>query len=311
MPETKPAKARGVLIENVSIEGCNVGIKVSGADLTAKNIDFRNVRQAFDVSDSRAQISSTRITHGPDASKGENSGWRKSNGPPLPVFCSNCKSVFASRHYNFGGTYFNLWDNEEPCIKCGNEHAALSEGVFDLAREVVRVLSAPDMTHVMLQCLNSIAADMISGRIAAGSAIEKIAAVSPSLGEVAKKALAVSGTVAAWIVGTGIALFSAYYGVKAVNLSETQLAIAQEQLELQKQDSGQQDAVLKQILQHLPRGEPDLKVHRDDDAKAGEDAAAEPTKGKAAGKGDRLKARDLRRKVEVRRRNEFGRARHR
>jgi hypothetical protein len=53
---------------------------------------------------------------------------------------------FPSRNYNFGGLYFEAWDNEEPCPECGFERAKLSEGIFDLKKDAVRVLSAPDIT---------------------------------------------------------------------------------------------------------------------------------------------------------------------
>lgn len=309
MPAIKIGKGvRGVRIENVAIKGFDVGIEASGAEFSVNNADFQDVSQAFDVSDSQAQIANTRIARAPKSK----TGWRKINGPPLPVFCPNCKGVFASRHYNFGGAYFNLLGNEEPCPNCGYEHAVLSEGVFNLTSEVVHVLSAPDMTYVMLQSLNAVAADVIAGRIEIGTAIERIETISPSLGEVAKKSLSISARVAGWLLGPGIAIIAAFYSVEAVKLAEAQLEIAQEQLDLQKkQDSNQHDAILEEILKHLPRGHPSVEVDSQDNAGAGKGTSPKPTESEAAAKGDRLKARDLRRNADKQRRNEFGRARHR
>ncbi|MER9270459.1 hypothetical protein [Mesorhizobium sp. M0643] len=299
--------AKGVRIENMSFHGFDVGIEGKNVGLSVKNVHFHNVGQAFDLSGSQAQISSTRISQ----AAGTKTTRVERNGPPLPVFCSNCKSIFGSRHYNFSGALFNLWDNEEPCINCGDHRARLSEGIFDLTKDVVRVLSAPDMTYVMLQSLNAIAADVIAGRIETGKAIEKIAALSPGLGDVARRGLTIGGQAACWVVATGIAVFSAYYAVKAANLAEAQVTIAQEQLDLQRQDAGQQDAILEEILKRLPRGDASPKVDGNDDASAREGATAEPAKSKATVKTDRLKARDLRRKAEKQRRNDLGRARHR
>jgi hypothetical protein len=158
-----------IRLRNVHISGAHTGIKSDGPiDLITENVTFDNVRQPYDISGARsADISGTRITNDPKArrpssTKKSSLGWQKINGPPLPAFCPSCKSIFPSRNYNLGGAYFNAWDNEETCPECGFENAKLAEGIFDLASEAVKVLSAPNITHAMLLALRNACAQIAS-----------------------------------------------------------------------------------------------------------------------------------------------------
>src|SRR5580700_4480252 len=140
---------------NNSFTNLDVGIRAKGpVDITAENNYFHNVGTPYDIAGARsADIRGTRITNDPKFTNRNTrafAGWTKPNGPPLPAFCPSCKSIFPSKNYNFGGRFFTVWGNEETCPECGFEHAKLSEGIFDLASEAVKVLSAPDITHAML-----------------------------------------------------------------------------------------------------------------------------------------------------------------
>lgn len=125
-------------LSNVSFSGLDVGIQADASScFTADNLRFNNVGMPFDVR-GRAGVSGTRIRDDPKLRQSSNksfAGWRKPNGPPLPAFCPECKSVFPSTNYNFGSSYFYSRDNEEICPVCRNEHAKLSDGLFDLSQE--------------------------------------------------------------------------------------------------------------------------------------------------------------------------------
>lgn len=304
-------------LRNVHISGAKVGIKSDGPiDLDAENVTFDNVEIPYDIAGARsASIRGSRITNDPklrEPSRNPTMGWRRVNGPPLPIFCSNCKAISPSRNYNFGGQFFNLWDNEEPCPACGFEHARLSEGIFNLARETIGVLSAPDMTYVMLQALNGIANDLVAGRIDAETAVTKIENVSPELGKVAKKGYATAGKAAAWFIGIAISAVGMFYGIKAVHLAEEQVRIAQEQLDLQKRDINQ-DAILEEILKRLPDGNSSSNVDGKHKKQTSEGTPPKPAQCEPTAKAakSKPKARHHRRAEEKARRNSFGRSRHR
>jgi hypothetical protein len=312
-----------IKLKNLRISGARTGIKVDGpVDIDAENVTFDNVQQPWDVRGARsAKIRGTRIRNDPKlksegGKKRSFSGWHPGkNGPPLLVFCPNCKSIFPSKNYNFSGTYFNNWDNEEPCPECLFEHAKLSEGIFNLAGETIRVLSAPDMTFATLAALKDIAADVIAGKIEPETAAAKVEQISQAAARFWRKALKHGRTVFR-VVGTIIAL---YYARESVLVGKQQVEIGKEQLKLQ--NDAKTDAILTQILdemkanrftsQGVKNQEPNPQAHGEH--------SAHPTKGKSPEepvsnklKSERkLKARELRRKALKAHREEFGTTRTR
>jgi hypothetical protein len=180
-------------LKNIHISNCKGGIKIDGpADIVADNVTFDNVERPWDVSGvCLADVRGTRIKNDPKRTrKGKTAsiGWTKTNGPPLLAFCPECKTVFSSANYNFGGSIFNAWNNEETCPECGNEHALLSEGLFDLTQETVRVLSAPDFTHAMLQDAKRIADEVIAGSLDEAEAVCQFESISPEFKKLLEKA---------------------------------------------------------------------------------------------------------------------------
>jgi hypothetical protein len=173
-----------------------VGISTDGpVDIIAENNYFHNVGTPYDIAGARsADIHGTRITNDPKLTNRNTRafmGWTKPNGPPLPAFCPSCKSIFPSKNYNFGGAYFNAWNNEETCPECGFEHSKLSEGTFNLALEAVKVLSAPDITHVMLAALRKASDEVVAGKIEPENAAAEL---DPKLGAVFRKAFRLGNT---------------------------------------------------------------------------------------------------------------------
>ena len=187
-----------IRLKDVKIEGFDTGISYDGApgsQITAENVSFDNVRLPYDIRGvEAAHIKGSRIAndpklnHRPPSRPGSSVGWRRLEGPPLPVFCPSCKTIFPSQNHQFVGTYFYLWDNEEPCPECGNQHAKVSEGVFDLTKDAVRILTAPDVTYALLTALQGVLERAAAGEINPAQAAAQIEAINPSLAKWLKKA---------------------------------------------------------------------------------------------------------------------------
>lgn len=310
--EKQGRKRPRVILSNNYISGGEVGIRVSGVDIEAHNNTFHDVGQAWDISNTGAStVSGTRVTHSsttaaPDRTKANQSGWTKSNGPPLPVLCPNCGNVFPSRHYNFGGQFFSLWNNEEPCPRCGNEHAILSEGMFNLALEAVEVLHAPDTTFAMIQALAQVGAEISTGAVSDEDGLKRLAGISAKFADVARKAAKLSRA-----AFTFICLISgpagAYFAWKQVELA-----------------TAAQQPSTHQVLDHIFKdaariqASPESPYHYEE-KQSGAPPAGEPTQGKTDAqampmkllKESKPKARHLRKKARRDHRKIFGKAKHR
>lgn len=199
LAEIKPREARGSVgirlgpnahntkIINNKFRGFDVGIESNGAKgLVVEGTEFDRVQLPYKLR-GEASVSATKITGDPKIRTSV--GWRAAIGPALPSFCKACDSVFASQNYDMAGAYFFLWDNEDTCIRCGNEHARLSQGHFDLAREAVKILRAPDVTHEMVARLSEIGWDTFYGKLNNNEAIAAVDEVAPAFGNVARSLL--------------------------------------------------------------------------------------------------------------------------
>lgn len=245
-----------VSIQNLHFKGGHTGIKAGpGVEIDAQGLTFDNVLKPFDLDPSvRLTLGGSRVVNDPKirppaetshstsrTSEQRNAfvGWTRPDGPPLPSFCPDCNSVFPSANYVFGGAYFRSWGNTEQCPHCGRSNAYLSEGVFDLSRDVVRVISAPDMTHAMLQALVALAEESINAEVAPDDIARRLEAISPNLGVLAKKALK---------IGFGVVTFvSAIAGIYSLYLDAVQTDIAREQLRLDR-ESAAHDRALETAL---------------------------------------------------------------
>ena len=187
-----------IKLENVRISSAHTGIKSDGpVDLDLKNVTFSNVQVPLDIAGAKSvNIRGSRVTDDPKPRRKipptatrNIVGWRRVNGPPLPVFCSSCKTIFPSRNYIFGGMYFNCWDNEEQCPECGDELAKLSEGVFDLTKATIQILSAPDITYAIILALRDLLNDIETGNIDPEQVVKRANALNPAIGALLTKYL--------------------------------------------------------------------------------------------------------------------------
>lgn len=232
-----------IKLTNVHFSGGHTGIKSIGpVDIEAENVTFDNVQAPYDIAGAKSvSINGSRIKNDPKARQTKTgAGWTRPNGPPLPVLCPSCKSIFASRNYNFGGAYFNAWDNEETCAECGSEHARLSEGLFDLAGETVRVLNAPDITYAMLKAISGIAEAVAEGKIPVESAIAKYSTINPGIGRLARMAMKYGHS--------ALFLFSAVAGILAAYWAYQQVQLGEEQVRLQREANASSDLALERTL---------------------------------------------------------------
>ena len=308
-----------VHIENMTIIGGKVGIAVRGDwDITANDLKFRNVETPYDMSGNiTGRITNNRVTSDPkmlqDAPTGRTlSGWRRPKGPPLPAYCPECKHVFASRNYVFSGTYFYCWGNKEPCINCGSEDALLSEGYFNVAKEAIEVLRAPEITHEMVRRLTALGQEALSGRLRPEEIIQAAEAIHPVLGGFTAKLLAI-----------GSAAFLFYSSIIGTVNDTWEMA---EKLGVVRQDPAVTEKVLQETLYEFGRlweqqlQEPHRSIFDEpESAQAQSHKSAAPAKNKAPksappeaekkNNGPKSKKTDRLRQVEHRR--SFGRARTR
>jgi hypothetical protein len=101
-------------LKDIRITGASTGIRAHGpVDIVAENVTFQNVQQPWDIAGARSvDVRGTRIKDDPKqkaktSPRTSSIGWTKPNGPPLPAYCSECKTIFAPKNYNWGGAYFN------------------------------------------------------------------------------------------------------------------------------------------------------------------------------------------------------------
>jgi hypothetical protein len=243
---------KGVHFEDIDIGFTDVGIQARGpVEFTAKNVRFKEVARPWDIQGGRAEIEGTRITRAakPKAVGKSWSGWRRPNGPPLPAFCPRCKSVFPSKSYNFGSSYVYARDNEEVCPVCESEHAKLSDGLFDLSREAVAVLTAPEMTFAMLSAIKDVADQLSDRRVNEADAVRRLRQVSPTFGAIAGRALQI-GTAALTLM---VAMAALYVSYEQLEVSKAQLDTALQQQDESLNIEQRNEAVLQILLDRVSK----------------------------------------------------------
>jgi hypothetical protein len=245
-------------LNNVSISGCKVGIKTTGpVKIEANNVTFDNVETPWDTDEqATGTVQGGRITNDPKLRSGNRGasnrlGWRRPKGPPLPALCPSCNVVFASQNYVFAGRYWSLWDNEEQCPECGFEHAKVSEGIFNLIGDLAKVISAPDVTLLMLKQINEIVKEVSEKKLEPEAAALKITSVNSALGTLWHQACKVAGLITFFcaIISAYYSKIGADYARIGTDLGKEQVELGKEQVKLQKESIA--DKLLADMLSEL------------------------------------------------------------
>lgn len=172
-------------LNGCTFSNCKVGVNGNaGSEIIGVNNRFNNVVQPIIAHpESKVSLTGTRISDDPKISRLKRArrsggrsdqrdskvsrtsvGWQRPCGPPLPAMCPDCGAIFKSNNYNVGSSRFYSQDNREVCPCCTGERAKLVDGFFDLTGDIIRVISAPDVSVEMISSLRVIADDFFTGQ---------------------------------------------------------------------------------------------------------------------------------------------------
>ncbi len=224
-----------MILRNVHISSATTGIKVvGGGSLQAENVTFDNVQTPFDINGVKsASIKGSEVINDPKLRRGtpitSNSlAMRRPKGAPLPVMCDNCKSIHPSLNYVFSGTFFFLWNNKEECQVCGSPNARLSEGLFNLSKELAEILTGSDLTYAMLKAISQVAEEAAAGNVPAETAIEAIRKENSQIGGLFAKAWNLGVPAVAFLANL-IVIATAPFTIYQTYLSYRSLSVAERQ----------------------------------------------------------------------------------
>lgn len=289
--------------EDVTFQDFDIAIRgAPGATVRTEGVQFDNVAIPFDMpAHGPSSVCNTTIINDPKL-KRSFSGWTKTSGPPLPVYCDQCKTITPSKNYNFSGAFFNSWGNEDTCLACGNVHAKLSEGSFDLTQEAIKIIRGPDFTYEMVRSLSVVYKSLESREIVLAEAINRANSISSTYGSLIRRALKI-GRAHAQLV-----------------LLITPIALGYWQIRLQQAANASSDISADKILDAIcslqirPSGVCRNEVHQNDAATP----AAKPTNAEAPTEARSVviladkkpKARHIRKKSDASRRRALASKRH-
>jgi hypothetical protein len=106
----------------------------------------------------------------------------------IPSHCHSCGAIFASRFISIEGSVKNLTlsNNSETCPNCGGR-AFLANGVFDIANDVISIISAPSFTKEMLSKLGVAVAEAYKDPSKTEQLNSIAEGIDPELAKVVKK----------------------------------------------------------------------------------------------------------------------------
>jgi hypothetical protein len=106
----------------------------------------------------------------------------------LPAFCPTCKTVFPSGFVVQQATNTSFSGNRATCPVCHNPDAKVIDGTFDIASDVIKIISAPEFTVEILKAFAAIAKSLSEGKIPEQQAISEANNLSPKLGQLLRGA---------------------------------------------------------------------------------------------------------------------------
>lgn len=111
------------------------------------------------------------------------------NSALIPVSCPNCGALFASRAFHISGNVrgLTLSGNRETCPFCGGM-AHIADGVFNVANNVLSVVSAPNVTKQMLAAFEKAVQVAYANKTAPEQLAKEVEKIDPSFGDAVRKA---------------------------------------------------------------------------------------------------------------------------
>jgi hypothetical protein len=109
----------------------------------------------------------------------------------IPAFCPSCGALFPSRAMGmmFGGGHVKgvtLRGNVETCPHCGGL-ANIADGVFDIAGDVITVVSAPRITMEMLAAFRLAVQKAYTEKKPPETLAKEVEKIDPAFGDVIRK----------------------------------------------------------------------------------------------------------------------------
>jgi hypothetical protein len=107
----------------------------------------------------------------------------------IPVSCPHCGALFASRAFHINGNVQRLMlsGNRETCPYCGNM-AHVADGVFNVAKNVLSVVSAPNITKQMLTAFEAAVRKAYTEKTAPELLASEVEKIDPTFGDAFRKA---------------------------------------------------------------------------------------------------------------------------
>ncbi|MBB5756329.1 hypothetical protein HNR00_001027 [Methylorubrum rhodinum] len=192
-------------VSNNLFYGGDIAIRVRNSQITGENNRFVRVSKAWDVVGTDARLSGNSAT-GVNVDDAAKSG-RVRNGPPLPVQCPRCSSIFPSQQYDFGTSRLSSDSNVEECQICHYPYAKLSDGIFELTKEAVEIIHGSDFTKRQLEAINYASLQFVQGITTDRFYLKAIQSVSKPLAKVLIRARRHAGIVLA-ALGLAVAVAS-------------------------------------------------------------------------------------------------------
>lgn len=107
---------------------------------------------------------------------------------PIPALCSSCGTLFASRVLRIQNGVKNttLLGNKETCPKCG-KLANIADGIFDVANNILSIVTAPNITREMLEALGGVVKKAYEQKKSSEELENEIKKIDPSFGGIIQK----------------------------------------------------------------------------------------------------------------------------
>jgi hypothetical protein len=111
--------------------------------------------------------------------------------PPalIPVSCPHCGALFASRAFHITGNVQRLLlsGNRETCPYCGNM-AHVADGLFNVAKNVLSVVAAPNITKQMLAAFEAAVRKAYTEKTPPEQLAREVEKIDPTFGDAFRKA---------------------------------------------------------------------------------------------------------------------------